>query len=385
MSAGAAFMGRRPPWEKQEEKSVSASGGGWITLVVSVLVVLGIMELVRRLTMRRLARRWPTAAAELRPCTVPAFTTAALIAVRSTLFSGMLPAKVDGGVRHVVSLALIAAVTWLCVQMIYGASDLYLSALTAAEQRGARDAQRAKTQVTMVRRTAGSIIVVIGIGALLFTFPAVRSLGTGVMASAGFIGIVAGIAAQPTLGNLFAGLQLAFSDALRIDDIVVVQDQWGRIEQLTLTYVVVRTWDERRLVMPVSYFTQTPFENWTKNGGELQGTVLLHVDWSLPVAELRSCVHDWLAEHPLWDGRNWSFEVIDVLDNGLVELRAVVSAANSANLWTLRCDLREWLVETVRDNYPQALPRLRAAFSDGASNARGDSRSAFVVPPGARK
>ena len=333
----------------------------WIALVVAVAVAVAVVEVARRLVTRRLARRWPTVAAEIRPVLRPAFLTGVLVAVRATFADAMMPVSVADWARHVLSITLIGSFTWLAVEVLYAASDIYLTHLSGVSAAGhGRQAQRTRTQDTVVRRSAGTVIAVIGVGAALFTFPAMRSLGAGVLASAGVIGIVVGIAAQSTLANLFAGLQLAFSDALRMGDIVVVEGQYGTIDELTLSYVAVRTWDERRLVMPVSYFTQTPFESWTKSDAELLGTVYLRVDWSVPVADVREAVGDWLAGNRDWDRRAWSVVVTDVLDNGLVEVRAMVSAADADTLWALRCGLREFLIGYLRENHPGALPRLRA-------------------------
>ncbi|RAY14159.1 hypothetical protein DPM19_16395 [Actinomadura craniellae] len=217
----------------------------------------------------------------------------------------------------------------------------------------------------LLRRVSSAAVVLLAIGTALFTFPEVRALGAGVLASAGVAGLVVGLAAQPVLSNVFAGLQLAFSDAIRLDDVVVIEDEWGRIEELTLSYVVVRTWDERRLILPVSYFADKPFENWTRHGSRVIGSVLIHVDWSVPVDELRTELYRTLREHPLWDQRDWVLQVTDVLPNGLVQLRALMSAADSASAWDLRCDVRERLVTHIREHHPEALPRLRAEVPTG--------------------
>ncbi|MFC7650204.1 mechanosensitive ion channel family protein [Streptosporangium lutulentum] len=179
--------------------------------------------------------------------------------------------------------------------------------------------------------------------------------------------MVVGIAAQSTLGNLLAGLQLAFSDALRLDDVVVIQEQWGRIEELSLTYVVVRLWDERRLVLPVSYFTSNSFENWTRHGSRVIGAVFLRLEWSVPVDELRAELYRALREHPLWDQKDWTLQVTDTLPNGLLELRALMSAADSPSAWDLKCDMREHMVKFIRDKYPEALPRFRVDAPDEAA------------------
>lgn len=341
---------------------------GWLTLVAGVVVAVVVVELARRLLSRRLAARFPTTAAELRPVARPAVTAGVLAAVRITLTDDMLPSWLAGGASRFVTLALIGAVTWLVVEVLYAISDIYLSRLAGRAFHGERQARRTRTQVAMLRRSAGAVLTVLGVGAMLFTFPAMRALGTGVLASAGIIGIVAGIAAQSTLGNLFAGLQLAFSNALRIGDVVVVQGEYGTVQELTLTYVTVRSWDERRLIMPVSYFTQTPFENWTKDSNELLGTVYLRVDWSVPVSDLRTATRTWLKGNDNWDGRQWSLMVTDVLDNGLVEVRAMISAADADAVWNLRCELREFLVGYLREHHSGALPRIRL---DGSAELGG--------------
>lgn len=339
---------------------------GWLALITGCVVAVVAVGVARRLLSRRLARRWPTAAAEIRPVTRPAVATGVLTAVRLTLTADMLPAWLTGAVNRLATLALIGAVTWLIIEAVNACADIYLNRLS--HRASGQHLSRTRTQVTLLRRTADVLVGVLGGGAMLFTFPAMRALGTGVLASAGIIGVVAGIAAQSTLGNVFAGLQIAFSDALRIGDKVVVQEEYGTVEELTLTYVTVRTWDERRLIMPVSFVTQTPFENWTKDDDRLLGTVYLRVDWTVPVSDLRAVAGDWLAASGGWDGRAWSLVVTDVLDNGLVEVRAMVSAADADSLWTLRCELREFLIGYLRDHHTAALPRVRLAPFSGAGS-----------------
>lgn len=186
---------------------------------------------------------------------------------------------------------------------------------------------------------------------------------------------------------MFAGLQLAFSDSLRINDVVVVEGEWGRVEELTLTNVTVRIWDERRLIFPVSYFTTQPFENWTKHGSNITGVVVFRVDWEVPVDQLRAEVESFVTKHPDWDGRSWSLDVTDILDSGLVELRATVSAADSSARWTLMVQLREHMLTYIRENFPEALPRNRTQFtgmdSEEQRYAAMVSASAPCPPPAA--
>ena len=250
----------------------------------------------------------------------------------------------------------------------------------------------------MLRRVTVVAIVVLAAGVMLMTFPPVRALGASLLASAGIISVVAAVAAQSTLGNLIAGLQLAFSDAVRVDDVVVVENEWGRIEELTLTYVAVQIWDDRRLILPTSYFTTKPFQNWTRTGSAVLGTAELDADWSVPVEDMRAEMRRVCEGSELWDGRVCVLQVTEAI-GGMIRLRALVSAHDAGTLWDLRCLVRERLVTWVWENRPGALPRLRAdtdpppaappaprrpPTEDGqvfAGSADGDARGAAFVGP----
>jgi small-conductance mechanosensitive channel len=336
--------------------------GAWIVFGAAIASAVIVVEVVRRLLAGRLVERWPSVAAVARRCAYPSFAAAATVSAWTALPSA---SQLGGGdahriLRHVLWISVVVSATWLLLRIAFALTDPALERLTRVEGERNRRARRARTQMMLLRRVAAAMLVILAVGTVLFSFPAVRALGAGVLASAGVAGLVVGIAARPVLGNLLAGLQLAFSDALRLDDVVVVDGEWGRIEELTLSYVVVRTWDERRLILPVSYFTEQPFENWTWRGSRVIGAVLFHVDWSVPVPELRTELYGFLRENPLWDQRDWVLQVTDILPNGLVQLRALMSAADAASAWDLRCDAREHLVAYVRDHYPEALPRFRA-------------------------
>ncbi|MCK2217116.1 mechanosensitive ion channel family protein [Actinomadura sp. ATCC 31491] len=328
-------------------------------MIGSILLV----EVTRRV-LNRVGRKWALARHLVEHCTWPAFAVATVVAGNVVFGPGILgdsprQQALAGGVERVLGLLTIGTVTWLIIQATYALTDVVLDRLVQIEGERNRRARRIMTQIALVRRIAAAVIIVISLGAMLFSFPGVRALGAGLLASAGIAGAVVGIAAQPTIGNVLAGLQLAFSDALRLDDVVVVEEEWGRIEELTLTYVVLRLWDERRLVLPVNYFTQNPFENWTRHGSRVLAVVYLRVDWTVPVKRLREALYEFLQGSPLWDQKDWTLQVTDVLPNGLVELRGLMSAADSPSAWDLKCDVREFLVDFVRDNYPEALPRFR--------------------------
>jgi small-conductance mechanosensitive channel len=277
---------------------------------------------------------------------------------------------------HGMLVATIAAGGWLLASLVRTAVE---TTRTHFQLDGAEQAQyrRANTQLIVLQRVAVAAITVLTIGAVLYTFPAVRGIGTGLLASAGVVGVVGGLAAQSTLGNLIAGMQLAFGDRLRIDDVVVVEGEWGRVEEITLGYVVVRIWDQRRLILPTSYFTATPFTSWSRRGTEILGTVELDLDWTVPVPETRAELERYVDGHPLWDRRKVSLQVTEATGS-LVKVRAVVSAADGSRAWDLRCDVREHLVEWVRRDYPHALPRTRAellgvpAAADQSADQRAD-------------
>ncbi|MEU4721002.1 mechanosensitive ion channel domain-containing protein [Nonomuraea dietziae] len=340
---------------------MTVSPTDWLLLIGSVFAAVVGVELVRRLLLKA-GRTWDFIGHLVRRCTWPGFAVAAVVAFNAAFTPNMVSRSAEPLVERFMGVITIAVVTWLVIQAAYAVTDLVLDQLERVEEDNRR-ARRTRTQIALVRRVAAAVIIVIAFGAALFSFPEVRALGAGLLASAGIFGAIIGIAAQSTIGNMIAGLQLVFSDALRLDDVVVVNGEWGRIEELTLTYVVVRSWDERRLVFPVSFFTQNPFENWTRHGSRVIGHVYVRVDWSVPVPELREELHRFIKDHPLWDQKDWTLQVTDVLPNGLVELRALMSAADSASVWDLKADAREHLVAYLRANHPHALPRFRVESS----------------------
>jgi small-conductance mechanosensitive channel len=203
------------------------------------------------------------------------------------------------------------------------------------------------------------LIVLLALSMILLTFPNVRQIGTSLLASAGVAGLALGFAAKPVLGNLIAGLQIALTQPIRLDDVVIIENEWGRIEEITGTYVVVKIWDERRLVVPLNWFMENPFQNWTRTSSKLIGTVFLWVDYSLPLEPLREELKRICAGAPEWDGWVCLLQVTDANEKAM-QLRALVSSADSPLSWDLRCRVREGLIAFVQANYPQSLPRLRA-------------------------
>lgn len=255
-------------------------------------------------------------------------------------------------------VAIILTATWLLVRSLLVVEEVALAQLnlSAADNLGARKIQ---TQLKVMRRVGMAVIVVFGLIAVLLTFERFRELGAGLLASAGIISIVLGLAAQRTLGNLFAGLQLGMTQPIRLDDVLVVEGEWGRVEEITLTYVVVRIWDLRRLVLPISYFLEKPFQNWTRVSSDILGTVFLRVDYGVDIDALRGELQRVVSESELWDGEVCKLQVTDAGEKTL-ELRALVSAASSGDAWELRCEVRERLVKFLQREQPDALPVHRA-------------------------
>lgn len=220
------------------------------------------------------------------------------------------------------------------------------------------EARRRRTQLLVIHRLVLVTIAVLALGTVLFTFPEMRAVGTSLLASAGIVSIIAGLAAQSILGNLIAGVQVAFTDAIKVGDVVVIQGEWGRVGEINLSYVVIYVWDERRLVVPCSYFTTTPIETWTRKSDKILGTVYLDLDWRVPMDELRQEFQRIVEASPAWDGRSWDAAVTDA-QGGFVTVRLVMSAKDSGDQWTLRCEVREKIVGWLQREHPDALPRTR--------------------------
>ncbi|MBO3742452.1 mechanosensitive ion channel family protein [Actinoplanes sp. NEAU-H7] len=315
--------------------------------------------------MLRLGRKSPLATDLARKLHRPLLTTVTLLTVQQAVRVWADDFAGRSGVMHLLVLLCITASAWLVGAMLLVLEDMAL-ARWHTDVPDNRKRRRFRTQVVMLRRVTVAGIVVLTAGVMLMTFPGIRALGASVLASAGLISVVAALAAQSTLGNLFAGVQLAFSDAIRVDDVVVVEQEWGRIQEITLTHVVVQIWDDRRLILPTSYFTTKPFQNWTRTGSAVLGTAEIDVDWSTPVEPVRGELQRVCESSDLWDGRVCVLQVTEAID-GRVRLRALVSANDAAALWDLRCLVREELVCWIWENQRGALPRLRAEVQSVAS------------------
>lgn len=266
--------------------------------------------------------------------------------------------NIAGVINRALGLLLIAVISWLVVRSTNVLDDFVLSQYKL-DVKDNLQARKIHTQLKVFKRIVILVVVVLALGTMLMTFDQVRSLGTSVLASAGIIGLVVGIAAQKTLGTVLAGLQIAITQPIRLDDVVIVENEWGRIEEITLTYVVVRIWDLRRLVLPITYFIEKPFQNWTRVTADILGTVYLYTDYTIPVEAIRAELERIVKDSSQWDGKVCGLQVTNTTERTL-ELRALVSAADASAAWNLRCHVREKLVEFIQQAYPQALPKTRA-------------------------
>ena len=336
--------------------------GEFVIVMAAVVCAALVLHYVLMRALAILVRRSTSAADDLllKHLRGPTRWVIVVLAVRMAAEPFGLPVALEEFVKHIFSIVLIALVAWLLIRIAHVLSDIVLLRFTV-DTRDNLVARKVHTQVNVLRRIAIAAIITVTVAAVLMTFPRVRQLGTAILASAGIAGIVLGLAAQKTLGNLIAGLQIAFTQPMRIDDVVIVEGEWGRIEEITLMYVVVRIWDLRRLVVPITYFIEHPFQNWTRVTADILGTVFLYVDYTVPVAAVRAELTRILESTDLWDRKVNVLQVTNTSER-TIELRALMSAADAGTAWNLRCHVREKLVEFIQDNYPDALPRLRAEF-----------------------
>ncbi|RPI51949.1 MAG: hypothetical protein EHM55_17705 [Acidobacteria bacterium] len=263
-------------------------------------------------------------------------------------------------VRNATSLLLIGVVAFILFQIVDAAASFVLQQhrLDVSDNLQARSIY---TQVMVLKKVAVTTIGIFTLASMLMVFDSVRQFGASILASAGIAGIVVGFAAQRSIATLLAGFQIALTQPIRLDDVVIVENEWGRIEDITLTYVVVRVWDLRRLVVPITYFIEQPFQNWTRSSANILGTVFLYVDYTIPLEALRAELTRILAASRHWDGKVNVLQVTDAKEHTL-EVRALASAADGSLAWDLRCEIREKLVAFVQQKYPGSLPRLRASF-----------------------
>lgn len=264
-----------------------------------------------------------------------------------------------GSIHQALAIAMVLAMGWFAVGSVYIAEAAFLRKYDVNAEDNAR-ARQIYTQMLLFRRVVISFLAILTLGAILWTFHDERiwRAGTGLVASAGIASLLLAAAAKSTVSNFLAGLQIAITSPIRIDDVVVVQGEWGRIEEINAAYVVVRIWDERRLVVPLSWFIENSFANWTRRSAEILGTAFLYVDYAVPVDDLRAQLQRIAAAAPQWDKRVCALQVTDLREHTM-EIRCLVSSRNSGDNFDLRCIVREQMIAYIRDHYPEAFPRMR--------------------------
>jgi small-conductance mechanosensitive channel len=326
-------------------------------LALAAVVAASIAHSIVGAILRRATRGAPILAAMLAAAEKPAGAALPLFALQAVWTLADDHLRTIAAVRHVNGLLLIASVTWLVSSILRGLRQ----GVTAQHRVDVEDniqARRIHTQARVLARSAQVIVLIAGIAMMLMTFPGARQVGASLLASAGVLGIIGGLAARPVFSNLISGLQLALSQPLRLDDVLIVSGEWGRVEEITGTYVVLALWDERRLIVPLQWFIENPFQNWTRNSARLHQSVYMYVDFAMPLDPLRAELKRVVQEAPEWDGRTAQLVAVDVTEHAL-KLRVLVSARAAGPAFELGCKVREALYAMLARDYPQFLPRRR--------------------------
>ncbi len=279
----------------------------------------------------------------------------------------IIPGFLKDSIDLVGSLFMIVAITWLLIVFIRTIKNNILKRFDISVTNNLRF-RKLHTQYNILEKILVFIVFVIALGITLLQFDSVRNIGISIFASAGIAGLILGLAAQKALGTILAGFQIAITQPIRLDDVVIVENEWGWIEEINLTYVVIRIWDKRRLVVPSNYFLETPFQNWTRTTAEIMGTVFIYTDYTIPIEALRKELTRLLESNKYWDKKVNVLQVTDAREHTL-ELRALMSAANSPDAWELRVFIREKLIEFIRREYPQCLPKTRISLKEKEQKA----------------
>ena len=354
---------------RARESLVAALGWApqWIIaiaiLVGSTVVALVLYYWILRIFIRMAGRFGTFPQALVDRARGPVAAVLVIAVLGAALPAAGLSFALTAALAHLLLIAFVLAVGWGAFNALDLGAVLYLKRF----QTNVPDnllARKHLTQVNILKRAAQTLVVVVAVAGALMTIPSVRQYGVSLFASAGAAGLVVGLSARPLLSNLIAGIQLALTQPIRIEDAVVVEGEWGWIETITSTYVVIRIWDLRRLIVPLTYFIEKPFQNWTHQSADLLGAVMLNVDYTVPVDRVREKLKEIVTGNKLWDGKVAVVQVTDTPDN-MVQLRALVSARNSGQAWDLRCEVREKLIGFLQAEYPHALPRQRAELSGG--------------------
>jgi small-conductance mechanosensitive channel len=291
-----------------------------------------------------------------------------------------LPANIDATVRHVLIMLVVVALGWFAIGCIYVLQAFLLRRYDLTAENNFR-ARRFHTQFQLFRRVLITFVVIVDIGALLWTFndPRIWHYGSGLLASAGIASLIIATAAKSTASNFFAGLQIAITEPIRIDDVVVIQGEWGRVEEINSAYVIVKIWDLRRLVVPLSYFIENSFQNWTRHSSDIMGTAFIYVDYSIPVEDLRKQLEAIVHPSSLWDKQVCGLQVTNLTDRSM-ELRCLMSSRNSSENFDLRCLVREKMTAWIQQNYPDAFPLTRFTTHSDVTPDQSEDQSLLRHP-----
>jgi small-conductance mechanosensitive channel len=334
-------------------------------IVSAVIAALAVHRIAVAVLTRVLGGRHPILERVIAGTRRPARWALVVCAVAVTIPAAPLGDAVTQALSHLLILTTIGLLGWIAIAAVHVAADIYLMRfrIDVADNLLAR---KHYTQINILVRVADILVVVLTVGFALMTFESVRQYGVSLFASAGVAGLVAGLAARPVLSNLFAGVQLAMTQPIRIDDVVIVENEWGWIEEITSTYVVVRIWDLRRLIVPLTYFIEKPFQNWTREDSAILGPVMLYLDYRAPIDAIREQAKTIAEASPDWDRKVCGVQVTDTKES-TIEVRVLVSANTAGQAWNLRCEIREKLIAFLQQEHPEALPRrrLESAFEEG--------------------
>jgi small-conductance mechanosensitive channel len=347
------YLFTAPDWES----IVLSIGVAFATFLAGLLIYRVLFSIFVRLASRFSAPLRSIVTERLRG---PARMLFPLLAIMLVVQSLKFSAGIIEVAQHLFSLSFIAGIAWLSINATLAGRDIIISQYEI-ELKDNLKARMINTQLKVIVKIITVMIIIITVATMLMTFDKIRHVGMSILTSAGIIGIVVGFAGQRSIATLIAGLQIALAQPIRINDVVIVEGEWGWIEDITLTYVVVKIWDLRRLVVPVTYFLEKPFQNWTKVTVNLLGTVFLYTDHTVPVEEVRQKLHDILQNSDKWDQKAWGLQVTNSTYITM-ELRALMSAENSALLADLRCEVREKLLAFLADNYP---PQPLTSWQEG--------------------
>jgi len=338
-----------------------------LILAIAVLFALALHRWARKLFRRAIAGRYPFVFSVFTQ--TRGLTKAALLILAMMLAVPVvpLPPETAALLARMMAVAVIGLIGWGAIVALHIAADLYLRRFRLDIDDNLL-ARKHNTQVRVLARTVDVLLIMLTLSAALMTFPAVRQYGVSLFASAGVAGIVAGLAARPVLSNLMAGVQLAMTQPIRLYDAVIVENEYGTIEEITSTYVVVKLWDLRRMIVPLTYFIEKPFQNWTRENSSLIGNVMMYLDYRAPVGIIRQKFRDIVKESKLWDGQTAALQITDFKE-GTMELRLLMSARSSGAAFDLRCEVREKLIDFIQHEHPEALPHSRQVAAKSAPEA----------------